>query len=287
MASDKQNDKELERFLSRVDRFETPAHGSTEHAWQRFLLREERGDMPQQAALSPARSRWGLAAFSLLALGMLAAGVYFGYNAFDVAVHVPPGNRQTVELPKGITIQLGAVSSLRYNRIAFYFSPKVYMRGRGVFNVPKKTPFSVETPGGNVTVQGTRFAVVNRYRQFGVACFEGRVTVYTRQNGERLKAGQSVKRIGRRAVKSNAILPELTQWISGSYSFTDAPLHEVIRELETELGLEFIGSIPQRTYTGSFQATHPDTVLQVIFDPLGIEYLRTDTLVVLSDVTLP
>ena len=180
---------------------------------------------------------YGLAA-SLVAV-VAGAGVWMqlqapaGYHAeFATAL----GERRTVTLPDGSSIELNGRSRVRVNFERQQRTVEL-QQGEGMFSVAHDTdrPFVVQAGAGQVTVTGTRFDVLREGDLTRVAVESGHVRVQGGDPGAAVNLtaglGTVVDAQGRVAAVQPVDTRALTAWRKGQLVFNDASLGEVAAQV--------------------------------------------------------
>ncbi|RZS74614.1 FecR family protein [Pseudobacter ginsenosidimutans] len=204
---------------------------------------------------------------------------YYG-GATDIAVAyntmtTPRGRQFNVTLPDGTRVWLNAASSLRYPTVFNGTERKVQITGEAYFEVAqnKNQPFKVETGKGiEVEVLGTHFNV-NSYDDeptINTTLLEGSVKVVAK-NSPQENGNSVVLRPGQQAQNSNTEdgkglrirqvdLDEVVAWKDGAFSFNDADLKAVMRQLSRwyDVEVEYAGEISeQQRFTGKLGRSIP------------------------------
>lgn len=200
------------------------------------------------------------------------------------------GEKATVKLPDGSTVELGPASLLSY-RIEDFNSERrtVAYRGEGRFSIAKnKGKFTVYSDLFSITVLGTEFSVLSRGGRDMSEIFleEGSIELATDLSGERriLRPGQT------------AFIDRSTGKISISGSdkgvsvgkdvicFSSERLSKVARELEIYYGKKFLVSeeVMGNRFTGTLPTNDLDDVIFILERTLnvGIKNLSDNTYVI-------
>lgn len=239
------------------------------------------------AAIAPSRRVWLKAAAA--AAVAAAAGAHLLAEPATFADHATRiGERRSIALPDGSTVELGSTSALSLD-----FGPKARRvrlhRGEAYFAVTADParPFLVEAAAGRIRALGTAFDVKLGGESASVAVVEHAVEVSLDGEGVRLNAGEQVRygngRLGR---IRPADLAQVRAWQRDRLIFQDAPLGAVVADLErwrrgriviTDDRLEAL------SVTAVFDVHEIDAALQTIADSLPVRVLRlTDLLVLLT-----
>lgn len=218
----------------------------------------------------PMRWRPFLAAAVLALVFILPSAAYF----YTSEIEVPKGTHATVYLPDGSFVVLNAESKLSYKPLWWYVSRNVYLQGESYFDVIRGGRFTVNTTVGSVTVLGTTFNVLARGEAMDVVCLTGKVGVAVAGEQVVLLPNSKVQFLGKSMVVSS--LPDATAaigWTQDRFVFTNAPLSEVLAEVERQYNIEIVA--PENIdylFTGNFKKTDDlKQVLRIIEKPFGIE----------------
>ncbi|MHA3790595.1 FecR family protein [Sphingomonas sp. YL-JM2C] len=200
------------------------------------------------------------------------------------------GERRTVNLPDGSTIQLDTHSA-----VAFDFSGDRrvvrLLTGEAAFTVARDParPFTVEAAGGSATALGTRFLVRTDDDGARVTVTEHRVRVaYPAPEGAAaiVPEGQSVaygpNGLGQTAPANVA---DAMAWTDGVLVFKDRPLSEVVAEIARyHRGyVRVLGEAQSLRVSGVFRIDDPVAALDQLQRSLGLHSTRlTDRLILIS-----
>ena len=182
-------------------------------------------------------------------------------NAGQIAYNTmstPRGRQFQLVLPDGTKVWLNAASSLRYPTSFTGNDRRVEINGEAYFEVAKdvQRPFRVvineET---EVEVLGTDFNV-NAYKDepaIATTLLEGAVRVVSKKKAQLLSPGQQVqvKSGGLKLIK-DADVAQATAWKNGSFSFVNADLPTVMRQVARwyNVDVEYKGAIPAGEFNG-------------------------------------
>jgi transmembrane sensor len=106
------------------------------------------------------------------------------------------------------------------------------LSGEAEISVKQAVPFIVDVGGGTVLAHAAQFNVRYTNDEVCVTCLSGRLEVATGASQKVLQAGNQLL-YGKTPVTEviAADVSGVTAWRQGTLSFTDAPLHEVIAEI--------------------------------------------------------
>ncbi len=266
--------------LHRTDDAQAPSY-DVDDAWNQLSDRldldvEETNDVQEAPAHStndrPARPaersastrvRWTALAMAVLALCAVGLGAWWWSQ--PVSVTTTAGERTTVTLPDGSTVELNGATTLSYAR-GFRAVPvlgptrrRVRLDGEAFFSVVEgDRSFRVETPNAQVEVLGTSFNVRTLTDDgpptTAVTVTSGRVRLRSRSASNRegggsvtlSEAGQTSRAVGTSVPSSPTTvnLKYVQAWREGGFAIADAPLPTVLRELERRFGVPLRLRVP-------------------------------------------
>lgn len=171
----------------------------------------------------------------------------------------PLGGQYQLILPDGTGVWLNAASSISYPTAFTGNERSVTVTGEVYFEVVKneKMPFRVKAGNTTIDVLGTHFNI-NAYKDeasINTTLVQGSVRVSVQQQQQMLKPGQQARVAAKGEsiqVLDHADLSEVLAWKAGFFSFNDADLPAVMRQLSRWYNVEvtYEGKIPQRVFTG-------------------------------------
>jgi transmembrane sensor len=237
---------------------------------------------------SPARPVWrraGLAvaaSVALIAVGM-AVSYFHKQTPADVRYATTVGEQRSVQLADGTTIRLDTDTQLEVS-----YTPGKrqvdLLRGRAQYNVAHDTarPFVVTTLGGTVTAVGTEFQTGIQNNAVTVILLEGKVAVAdSTGSGPRstlLQPGEQLTYNANGTIwsKATADMEAANGWTMGKLVFKDAPLPELVREVNRYSSAKLRITDPSLNtlhITGSFKADDQESLLLAL---QGIWSIRAD-----------
>ncbi len=187
-------------------------------------------------------------------------------------ISTPRGRQFALQLPDGSKVWLNAASSLRYPVVFTGTERRVEITGEAYFEVSKNKsmPFIVGMKNNTtVEVLGTHFNV-NAYSDeeaIKTTLLEGAVKVSHEKQTQLLKPGEqaAVKENSSLTINHSPDLGEVMAWKNGTFSFTNASLETVMRQLARWYNIEvkFVGEIPNDAFSGEIdRALTLDQVLK-------------------------
>ncbi|MTI21855.1 DUF4974 domain-containing protein [Fulvivirga sp. RKSG066] len=203
---------------------------------------------------------------------LLAAFAVYWFTK-DTVISTGFGEQQLVTLPGGSKVTLHANSSISYDEDDWSQSRTVELEGEAYFDVSEGSLFSVNTAVGTIEVLGTSFNIKSRLELLQISCYQGSVKLLNRLNEVILEAGEGVSiRLSETTLFD--LSHETPSWLQGVSSFNEAPLDEVVQELEVVFGMriENINRLPKEEYTGSFPHSSAENALRLVFEPFGVDY---------------
>ncbi|MEP2023863.1 MAG: FecR domain-containing protein [Reichenbachiella sp.] len=198
------------------------------------------------------------------------------------------GESQTITLPDGTsTLYLSANSSVQWKKKDWTGGKRrLELKGKAYIEVPQKGGFEVVTSEGTVSVLGTRFTVYQMEQALHAVCYEGRVRA-TATKGESIELSKGESSLFFEGIWGAKKLFDLEypDWIKDHITFDNAPLKQVLDELESNFGLkvEFKNVNLARRFTGSIPKNNLNQSLQIIFPTLEITYRLEDKTLYLSE----
>ena len=198
------------------------------------------------------------------------------------------GERRTVSLEDGSTVELAGASSLSVDFDAA--SRRVVLHaGEAFFSVARDTarPFVVEAAAGRTQALGTAFDVKCQGDEVTVAVAEHAVAVSIADTRVVVGQGQQVRYGPRRlGAVHDADLGQVEAWRRDRLVFHETPLGDVIADLERYRGGRIVvtdARVRGIPVTAVFDARQADAALDTIASSLPIRLYRlTGMLVVLS-----
>lgn len=263
-----------------------------------------RGSLPLADTPPPiARPRWTLvrsvprwAYTSAASVAVLLAG-FWAYQYAYVEQQIQTGNAQlqTVTLPDGSAVTLGANSRLRVpGRLAWQTNRQVWLTGEGSFAVQKvrqnqtrpHRKFTVHTHRTDVAVLGTHFTVYTRPRRTEVLLEEGRVelTDPTTHQTLTMKPGEVVAYVGatgpgRRVLTGAGGQRPLTAWRENLLVFNNAGMDELTERFREVYGLQLMlrgSAFTGQQFKGELPVTDADKALLIVSETFGLKAVRDE-----------
>ena len=215
---------------------------------------ELKAEMTRVMEVSRAKRTRRILTYVASVAAALAAGAFLTWNFMTrplvdkaselMAFTTEAGQRATVTLPDGTSVQLNSCSELRYPAVFSEKDRRVYIEGEAMFDVAKETerPFIVETFAYDVKVLGTRFNVIAEedYQEFCTALIDGRVSILNKERVEvvELRPDQIVKVIDGKLhkIQSDNVAGQY-RWTDGVISCSGHTFEELMRKFERSFGV--------------------------------------------------
>ncbi|MBO9659752.1 MAG: FecR domain-containing protein [Chitinophagaceae bacterium] len=225
--------------------------------------------------------------------GVVAQGNAIAYNDGQkiaganqlITLTTPRGGQYTALLPDGSKVWLNAASSIKFPSKFSNEERAVSITGEVYFEVAQqhKTPFLVKAGNTNVQVLGTSFNI-NAYdneKVIRTTLAEGSVRVApVAPNGSStvLKPGQQAVSTGSGEI-TGVYSPDLSNvlaWKNGFFSFSNADIETVMRQLERwyDIKVEYRGAIPTVKLNGELDRQIPLSDVLRYLSRLNIKYER-------------
>lgn len=173
-------------------------------------------------------------------------------------VSTPKGGQYQVTLPDGTKVWLNAASSLKFPAsFAAMNRRRVELTGEAYFEVAKSksVPFIVTSPTQAVEVLGTHFNV-NAYADepyVKTTLLEGSVRVRQGSQSQLIQPDQqALTRSNAAIIVSPVDAIDQVAWKNGLFSFKDADIHAVMRQISRWYNMEvsYDTNLPATTFTG-------------------------------------
>jgi ferric-dicitrate binding protein FerR (iron transport regulator) len=227
---------------------------------------------------------WLPKAITIAAIFVVCFGIFYFTTTIDTTIKTLASQKQTIGLPDNSTVQLNAMSALKFNKSDWNKLREVTLDGEAYFKVAKGSKFKVITEEGTITVLGTKFNIKQRNNYFEVVCYEGVVNVNNSAYNIDLSAGNSVViRDGKLIAAEKEKLP-IPSWIDNYSQFKSTPYKEVIAEFERQFDVKIeLKSIDNtQLFTGSFYHDDIESALKSITLPLQLTYSKTNRTIILK-----
>jgi ferric-dicitrate binding protein FerR (iron transport regulator) len=150
------------------------------------------------------------------------------------------GRQWQLTLPDGTKVWLNAASSIHYPLSFTGKEREVEITGEAYFEVVhnSKQPFKVKVAGQVINDIGTSFNV-NAYPDepsLQTTLVDGVIMV----NGTKLKPGQQAALINNQIIVSSANIEQALAWKNGAFSFDNADIYTMMRQLSRWYNVEVI-----------------------------------------------
>lgn len=264
--------KTRDEFDIILSNLKVPSSKSKEQAWQAIFEKLE--GKPNTRTIPLIQIALRIAA-SLIILVTIGGSIWiWGYGRVDI--YCPKGQHITQFLPDSSKIQINADTRISYNKVLWFTSRKIYIKGEALFKVKKGRQFDVIADMATTSVLGTTFDVYARDGKVKVSCIEGRVSVKNNDSNSKviLTAGLHTQTVKTALTKPIEMIKheELT-WPYGEFYFNNTSLIDVFKEIERQFNVDIIfKSTEKRFYTGYFKNNDLNEALRLVCIPMGISY---------------
>lgn len=261
-----------DEFDALISDLKVPSGKSKEQAWQTIFEKLEEKTNIRTITLIQIAIR---VAASLIILIVVGSSIWiWGYGKIDI--YCPKGQHITQLLPDSSKIQINADTRISYNKVLWFTSRKIYIKGEALFKVKKGKQFEVIADMATTSVLGTTFDVYARDGKVKVSCIEGRVSVKNNSSNSKviLTAGLHTQTIKKELTKPiETIKHEELTWPYGEFYFNNTPLIDVFKEIERQFNVDIIfKSTKKRFYTGYFKNNDLNEALRLVCIPMGLSY---------------
>jgi len=215
-----------------------------------------------------------IAASVLILLGSLAVMRYYPKTIISNS-----GEHLTAILPDGSTVEMNAQSILRYHPYWWRFSREIDFSGEGFFQIARGSILEVGSEKGKTIVLGTSFNIFSRSNRYKVTCLTGKVKVVSSSDQEAILTPDYHAEVDQNGdiVVKKLVKPETTTgWVNNMFSFTSAPIIEVIHEIERQydVSVKFPSNL-NYSYTGYFPKDQPvEQTLNLLCKTFGLTFVK-------------
>ncbi|WKN30857.1 FecR domain-containing protein [Porifericola rhodea] len=234
------------------------------------------------------------ATIAFLCISSLIIFLYLN-NYRQITISTTNAEMRTVVLPDESVVSLNANSELRYNKNWNTDQREIWLTGEAFFSVTHQanhSPFIVHTQHIDINVLGTEFNVDERADRTQVMLTSGKVHVkYKKKDlsedsidmvpGELLAYSHQKKEVSKKTSKAELE----TSWRSNKLVYEDAPISEVIYDMERQFGLSFHfenEAILANRFTGIIPANSADAFLITIENTFEVKLRRKGNTITVS-----
>lgn len=197
------------------------------------------------------------------------------------------GEQRQVSLPDGSHLAVNTDSEVA---VAFTDAEREIklVRGEAFFDVAKdaKRPFVVRTADAEVRAIGTRFSVRYEDGATRVVVTEGRIKFASRDASVEVASGGSAVAANKSPVLVAAVdAARATAWTSGNLEFEDAPLADVLADVNRYIRKPFViddPSLRQIRLTGRFRVGDVESVKFVLAGRFDLDAVEDSSAIRLS-----
>jgi len=192
---------------------------------------------------------------------------------------VPRGGKYNITLADGTVVWLNAASSLTFPAAFTGKERQVTLSGEAYFEVATdpSRPFSVKVGDMQVKVLGTHFNIMayNDEQSVNTTLLQGAVKIQSTTGEALLKPGQQAKMDHAGKVQVvHADLDAVIAWKNGLFSFNNASIEEVMRQVARWFDAEIVypDGIPQDRFQGEIDRSSDITAVLKILEASGVKF---------------
>lgn len=272
-GSDKLKNFDLEeKILKRSGELKVPGGLSQEEA----LLKLKKRIAENPASFKVKRySASSIFIYSSLAAGLLLLFGLWRIYVFNptTAVRVEKASHMSYSLPDGSLVKINSDSKISYKK-DFLKNRRIIIEGEAWFDVTKGESFVISTKNADIKILGTSFNLFSRDSEFKVSCISGKIMVTDKNTSISINPGESA------ILKDNQLvsfedknISTASSWTEGEFYFENAPLKTIFKELERQFNVKFELQIAdEKFFTGSFSNINISTALEIVCQPMGLNY---------------
>ena len=253
-----------------------PAGEGKDAAWNRLM--EAIAEQPEKRKLLSGHS-FVFALAASLALLMLGMATVYLLRA-KTTIHAERGELVSYRLPDETEVTLNADSRVAYRKFGWKKNRRLTLEGEAFFQVSHGGDFRVETSEAEVLVVGTSFNVYSREGTFRVNCEKGvlLVSAWHFEMPDTLTGEQAIEINHYNDLydirRYETVNRPAASWITGEFSYEDAPLYEVFSEMERQFDAKIMlpDQIKNRRYTGHFRNNNLTEALNLVCIPMNVSF---------------
>jgi ferric-dicitrate binding protein FerR (iron transport regulator) len=210
------------------------------------------------------------------AAATVAALIVFWFFTATITINAEKGETLTYRMPDDSRVVLHDGSTAKFGK--YINKRRVALTGKAYFEVEKGDGFVVITENGFVRVLGTRFLVADNNEAFNVKCYEGKVKTDFNKNSWILEPGTQFSGNSNTAEKNEIAektdYPDFAEFFG---SFSNAPLSEVIREIEDFFDVDIdLNAGKTEKFSGTIETGKLEYAVQIVSESLGLKYKFED-----------
>lgn len=207
---------------------------------------------------------------------------------------VPKGERSSVVLPDGSTVQLNSDSKLKFLSSFNSGKRKVILSGEAFFSVShdKSHPFLVETTSLQIEVLGTKFNVSSYPNDKLITAFleSGKVKITSLGSDNVMLSPNEAFVFNKSSHESRKLVMSdyrLMDWTKGVMTINGETIGELAKKIERRFNVEIKfkdDEVKNHIYTGSINDQDLNTVLEALKFASSIKYYREGDKIILSSL---
>ncbi len=270
----KKKDSLTERDTEFFSKVEIPYEKDSREIWDLMAGKLDEKPSAKLVPFKKYKFLYAVAASVIILLGSLVA-----MRFYTKSIVSNKGAHLTASLPDGSTVELNAQTTLKYHPYWWRFSREISFSGEGFFQITKGSKLEVVSENGKTIVLGTSFNIFSRKDQYEVTCLSGKVMVVSSTSKEAILTPDyhaEIDQNGDIVVKKLSKPETSTDWVDNMFSFTSAPISEVIEEIERQYDVSIHApSNLTHFYTGYFPKDQPvEQTLNLLCKPFGLTFVK-------------
>jgi ferric-dicitrate binding protein FerR (iron transport regulator) len=259
------SEEEISQLLNKL---QVKTFKSKNEAWSDFIKK-----ISEKEKIEKTRSLIYLKLAAAASIALIIAFSFWKIYINKVEIYCKPGTTISYNLPDKSNIKLNAGSSVKFNKRKWSSNRVIYLDGEAFFKVKKGKSFKVITKKGTIAVLGTTFNVSARGDKLEVYCETGKVSVLSTDTVLLTAGMKSLQTKTNQKTKVEKATTHDATWRIGEFWFNNAPLEEVLNEIERQFNVSIEYQITeQRYYSGYFNKKSLAEALTNVLDPMGLQY---------------
>lgn len=255
----------FKKIISATDQLEAPSYNALE-ALEKIKK--------SRAKTSVKKIKYSNYFYKAAAVFVLLIASYYFIATKNTSYKTNLAEKITFELPDQSEVHLNADSKISFKEGNWENNRTLNLKGEAYFSVKKGNKFIVNSDLGSIQVLGTKFNVIERDQYFEVKCYEGLVSVTSKNETVKIPAGSSFKMLNEVSQISKNTNEKIPAWLQNSSSFKSMPYKYVVKELERQynISIDYDVKYENNLFTGSFIHSNLALALEAISIPLNLKY---------------
>lgn len=264
-----------QKVLTYSAQYKAPHTVTKEEALQQLKAKIEEGHTVTDDKIRTTKIRSLYWITSAAASVILLFGIWFIFlRKPTTEVAVTKGEHTEYQLPDGSLVSMNADSKITFKKNSFTQDRFLKLDGEAFFSVKKGKKFTINTRFADIRILGTSFNVFAREDLFKVSCVTGKVSVTSGSQSIIITPGESVGMENGLLTKHvEKDISTIATWRVGEFSFENAALSSVFKEIERQFNVNFVVTKTTAKYfSGSFSNKNLVNALDIVCIPMGLTY---------------